>query len=73
MLFTLDSNLSTLSEIVNESGKNVTAVPTEWDTPVEPLEILSIFSFLNISRTLNVSVPIEILLPIDICSGIGET
>ena len=41
--FTLESNLSTDLEIVKESGKNVTAVPTVCDTPVSPLSILRIF------------------------------
>ena len=73
VLLTLDSNLSTLSVIVNESGKNVTAVPTVCETPLEPLSILRIFSFLNISRIFSVSVPIVMLLPIEIFSAIGET
>ena len=71
--FTVDSNLSNDLEMVNESGKNETAVPTVCEVPASPLSILRIFSFLNTPRTFKVSVPIPTLLPIDICSGIGAT
>ena len=70
---TFESNFSTDFEIVNESDKKDTAVPTVCDVPTDSLSILKIFSFLNMPRTFKVSVPIPILLPTDICSGIGAT
>ena len=73
VLFTADSNLSTDFEIVNESGKKDTEVPSLWDTPDNPLLTLKIFSFRYISRIFNVSVPTEILLPIETSSGTGAT
>ena len=71
--FKSESNFSNDLEIVKESGKKETAVPTVCDVPATPLSILKIFSFLNIPRIFKVSVPIPILLPTDICSGIGAT
>ena len=73
--FTVELNLSNGLgiEILKESGKKETAVPTVCDIPAIPLSILKIFSFLNMPRTFKVSVPIPILLPTDICSGIGST